>query len=134
MKKASRWTRRGDRTACGERAMLALSKTLRHRAVSLLHRRALPATGMQPRVGSAPAAQTQVHQALNSDVQMRPHAACLPPSCRPGSLQPEQGSSKCCKPGCNPWWPPACRLGCRASLQQRRGSVRRWKPGSHDAA
>ena len=55
MKKASRWTRRGDRMACGERAMLALSKTLRHLALSLLQRRALSASGIPPRVGRAPA-------------------------------------------------------------------------------
>ena len=64
MKKASRWTRRGDRMACGEHAMLAFTKRLRHLAVSLLQRRALSASGMPPGVGRAPAPQMLKHHAL----------------------------------------------------------------------
>ena len=66
MKKASRWTRRGDRMACGERAMRALSNRPRHLAVSLLQRRALSASGMPPRVGRAPAPQARRHHALET--------------------------------------------------------------------
>ena len=79
MKKASRWTRRGDRMPCGERAMRALSNRPRHLAVSLLQRRILSASGMPPRVGRAPAPQARRHHAL----EIWPHAlsACsMPPS------------------------------------------------------